>query len=122
MTFDVRYDPAKQCLVGKAPGEIDCESARGYARAVVGASLKHECKKFLNDLRGSDVRLGTIDIYEVWKLFEGLGIDGTWKRAILASEQLKDYRFFENVSVNRGHQVRVFTDPSAALAWLQATD
>ena len=40
------------------------------------------------------------------------------RRALVAQDDLENFRFFENVAVNRGQRVKLFTDIDEARRWL----
>jgi hypothetical protein len=117
-TFKISYDQAHGWLTGSITGTINSETLPVYAKAVADRVSKHDCKRFLNDLRQAQLDLSTIEIYEIPGVLEVAGIDKTWRRAIVASRDLEDYRFFQAIAFNRGYTVRVFTELDAAKHWL----
>ncbi|MHC4624374.1 MAG: hypothetical protein ACYS4W_10795 [Planctomycetota bacterium] len=99
---------------------MDSKSVKEYAKEIIGTASKHNCKRFLNDMREAQLDLSTIEIYEIPGFLDAAGLDRTSKRALVVSRQPEDYRFFENVSINRGYNVKVFEDMDEAMNWLRA--
>ena len=119
MTFNVSYDQANKWLICSFTGTLDSKSAQVFAEAVADTASKHDCKCLLNDLRQAELDMSTVEIYHIPGMLDTTGIDLSWKRAIVAAGDLKDYRFFETVARNRGYRVRVFTDQDQAMYWLR---
>ena len=118
--FEVSYDKKRDCLVGSFTGTLDLKTIAQFAKAIAAAAQTHDCKRFLNDMRKAKVDFSTVELYRMPGVLDASGLDPSWRRAIIASKQLKDYRFFETVAQNQGYSVRVFTDPDEALTWLKA--
>lgn len=80
---------------------------------------EHGCKKFLFDMRQTEIIGGTMDIYETGTV----PIDRDHKQhsqkiALLYAGDLSDHKFMEYVAANRGYQVRVFDSGDNAIEWL----
>lgn len=116
--FNVRYDEKLNCLCGQAKGHVDRKSVDEYLEKITQAASKYNCKFFLNDMREAEIDLSVIEMYELPGFLDAAGIDRSWKRSIIASKQLDDYRFWETISVNRGYHVKVHTDQNEAINWL----
>lgn len=56
------------------------------------------------------MKLSTIEIYDLPTYISEAGLDRLCKRALIVSQDFEDYKFFENVSSNHGHLVKVFSD------------
>jgi hypothetical protein len=119
MTFSVHYEPQKDIIESQVIGKLDLEVLTALASEVCRLLLKHDCKLFFNDLRNARHNLSTIEIYLVPEILKEIGLPLSGKRALLVSTDLDDYAFFETTSVNRGHRVKVFTDPDLAIDWLR---
>jgi hypothetical protein len=64
-----------------------------------------------------------IELYELPKIildtFASSGLKAhRLRRALVASKEVKDFQFFENVTVNRGLNTKVFYDIVEAKKWL----
>ena len=118
MVFDIHYDQEYNCIKGSYNGNINLEAIKEYAKEIKKTVSKHNCKHFFNDLRKANLDLSTMHIYNIPNLLIQLGIDHSWRIAIVVLKDSEDYSFFETVAVNRGHIVKLFMDPDEAMNWL----
>ncbi len=120
MHCTVTYDKENDYVVASCEGALNIEAMSEIARKIVETARKHNCKSLLNDLRKVTLDVDTMDIFKSPEVIQMEGIDRHWKRAIVVDEKYKgDFHFFETVAVNRGHQMRVFTDYHLAITWLK---
>lgn len=83
-------------------------------------SEERNCKMFLIDMTQAEFIGGTMDIFKTGTFPNDQNHrQVTHKYALLYSEILDDHKFLENVSVNRGYQVRMFDNVDKALEWLK---
>jgi hypothetical protein len=78
-------------------------------------------KRILIDVRKSGVRMSTVEIFDLHDLHQHEFSKDT-KHALLyspANIARADVQFAENVAVNRGIYLKVFTDIESAKRWLQ---
>jgi hypothetical protein len=73
----------------------------------------------LFDLREADFRSYYADTIRHAEEGPALGIDRAFRIAVLGAEGNPMLRFIENVALNRGFQVKAFTEESEAVAWLR---
>ncbi len=90
----------------------------------VWSQVAEACKELeaFNVLAVWDVpgRLPTFTAFQLGSMAHSFGIGHKFKLAIvhLNEERLKDSLFAETVAVNRGFQVKMFSDETQALSWL----
>ena len=62
----------------------------------------------------ASIKLSTVDLYDLpaWieEACEEAGVNRFCKRALLVSRDFNDYEFYETVSRNHGHLLKVFAD------------
>jgi hypothetical protein len=117
--FSCRHDPERGVVVGYFTGSLNKKSIKAYAREAARLLKKNRCGLFLNDLSHAAFDFSTMEIYDLSDNLATLGLGkNVSKRAILVSQKTPDHVFFENVCVNKGFNVLVFTDLREALAWL----
>ncbi len=81
----------------------------------------HGYRRFLFDMRGVRIQSDAIATYDAGSVSSGLREHLQHVRTAQVVDRIsEDDRFFENVTVNRGFVLRVFTDLDEARAWLQA--
>ncbi|MHC4728406.1 MAG: hypothetical protein ACYS17_14390 [Planctomycetota bacterium] len=110
MSFNVYYDSERDCVFVSIEGDFDIEQAKQLAQVAVKQINTHNCKRLINDLRRANLKFSTIEIYELPTYLLNAGLDQLCKRALIVSKDFDDFRFFENVSFNNGHLVKVFVD------------
>ena len=107
-------------LVVTAGGrEASLDEARRYVAAVLDAAGQAGCTHILCDERKLEHSLGTFDIYRKAEFTAHSAPRTTRAATVCSPGESADAAFWETVAVNRGLQVRVFTDPAEARAWLE---
>lgn len=76
------------------------------------------CERLLFDVRNADLSDVYIDAIRHTEEAEQLGIHRALRIAVLGRPD-PVLPYLENVTVNRGYQVKAFTDETLALAWLR---
>ena len=99
-------------------GDVEYAATTEMLRNVAVIAAEMHCKLLLFDIREANYRyyhLGTIRHAE-----EGpaLGIDKTFRIALLGASGNPMLKYVEAVAVNRGYWVKALVDESEALAWL----
>jgi hypothetical protein len=119
----IQYEIAVEddLLVVVASGvDEDVEEVQSYGMAVIAAAVEHQVTRILCDERSLEYRLGTMDTFQAAK-FVADHAPRVGRAAIVCdSRYLRDARFWEDVSRNRGLQAAMFTSLSEARAWLDA--
>ena len=116
--YELEHDPAQNLIRARVVGEIDPALVERMAREVAELARRHGCARLLSDLRGATLTPATLDIYAMPRIADESGVPPGFRRALLVAATSRDFVFIETVAVNRGHSLRLFTDPAAALAWL----
>jgi len=77
--------------------------------------------KFLTDLANADLDVSIIGLFKQPDFWEALGFKRVNSLAIIQGVKHKEkgeLSFFEDVSVNRGWNVKIFTERQDAIEWL----
>lgn len=119
MGFNFIYDQEDDCIIGNYIGELNIKGIKEYAKEIKKTVSKHNCKRFFNDLRRANLDLTIVDKYIIPSLLLKMGIDNTWKIAVVVTNDVEDYSFFETVVNYRREVVKTFTDPDEAMIWLK---
>ena len=104
----------------KVKGKRSANSIKEATKQIVEKCTKHKCTKVLVDVRDFTDRINFSEIFNlVSKNLPDLIDDKINKVAIV---DIKGHSFnkdfFENVAINRGHNVKIFTDINNAIQWL----
>jgi hypothetical protein len=95
------------------------EDSDTLKRFAVDFSIEHGCYLFLIDLTQAEVSGGTMPTYDAanpkGELADRLR---KLKTAFVREDLTEEDRFFENVAVNRGFELRAFDSVEKAVEWL----
>jgi len=117
MHFEFQREPNLLVVVTAGPRTPPAERREFFA-AVAAEARRIGVSRVLVDSRNSASGLSTMDRYQYGELIAEQ-LRG-FRAAFLLGEELTDReRFGETVAVNRGGDIRVFTDVAAARAWLE---
>lgn len=95
------------------------EEVEAYAAGIIDACLQCSVSRVLCDETRLEYRLGTAETFDAGKFLVSR-VPGLLKIAIVCNPAFNaDARFFENVVVNRGLTLQMFTDTKSAKRWLE---
>lgn len=122
MSYKLTIKKKKDILWITATGKRTLETVLAITKESVTACVKNKTTKFIIDVCGLEGRLRTLDAYDVpdqhFPKIRDLNVIS--QCAIIDLKEFEEsYRFFENVAVNRGFNLRIFSDPDEAIAWLK---
>ena len=121
--YDVTFTVNNDILSADTKGRRTLDVVLSIAQETIAACKDHNTQKVLIDVRKLEGRLSTIDAYNIpAEYFKDMRDPMIIKKvAIIELEEfVEEYRFFENVAVNRGYNLRVFSDITIALEWLRS--
>ena len=76
--------------------------------------------RLLVDARPIDAKMSALDDYEFTREHQSTPIGLVRIAVVYRDEESERFKFIENVSVNRGGNMRIFTNPDEAVDWLTA--
>jgi hypothetical protein len=123
MSHTIIYNAETDVIESKFQGVLTFDEVKKFISEGALISKEKNCRFFLSDYREVRLKLSILEIFEVPQLikdgFASFGLNVyRLRRAVVAAEDLKDYRFYENVAFNRGQYAKVFTDIDEAKKWL----
>jgi hypothetical protein len=96
------------------------ESYKECISRMVAQCLQDNIHKVLADLTRVSVRIPVFDLYELGRHFTMIPGCQTIKYAfVVRAEIMYEDNFFENLMVNRGLEIKRFTDFDEALRWFR---
>ena len=115
----IQIEPKEGYLHVEVSGPFDGTKAKQFVREILKAAKQHALSKALVDIRKLEGSIPTMARFALGALWAEEA--NTVRAAILElPEQVKGKRFFENVAVNRGGRIRIFTTTCGeALEWLE---
>lgn len=89
--------------------------------AAVACAREHGSELYIFDFRAMDFREPLSSLYRRPQIADEVGIPRSARIATLVDKIDATFQFVEDVAVNRGVVLQIFTDEAAALAWLKNT-
>ncbi len=123
MAYTAQYDSELQIIKVKYEGPLYLNEVKETLTVVLRLVREHDCFFMLTDLRETQVKLSTLSIYELPKIFSEIAASAgmsiyKFKRATIIPEDAEYAHFFETVMVNRGQNLKLFKDADEAKQWL----
>ena len=124
MTHTIIYNPETHTVEIGLQGDIYFEEIKLMYSQALQTAKDNDTFLFLSDFREAAIRLSTMEIYQLPRLLAditaSIGLSPyKLKRAIISSQRLEDFHFYETVSSNRGQSpVKIFQDAEEAKKWL----
>ena len=90
----------------------------------VALAKERNCFRALSDFRTMKLTLSVIDLFSIPAnqalLAKELDVPySKFRRAVVVPHaEFENYKFFENVAINRSHIVKIFTEMEDGVAWL----
>jgi len=121
MSYDLTFEIKDNILWGTASGTRSLQTVLDITKDIIAACAESRIKKVLLNVCALKGRISTVDAYEIpARHFPAMRDRSTITQvAIVDLKQLEERdKFFENVAVNRGFVLRLFSDTEKALEWL----
>ena len=119
MTYELEIKKDNNFLYATINGIRTVESIKRATKEICDECIKNQCSKVLIDVRTFKEHINILKIFDLAsKNLPEIIKNKINKVAIVDLEIFDNTMFFENVAVNRGHNVRIFTDVFDAKQWL----
>ena len=121
MTYKLNIEQRSSYLHAVVTGQNTRNNVLGYMEDVVRECEARDCRYVLIEERLEGPRLGTIDVFEIAAQQGrplGSSVRGIAYVDVNATSDMM--KFAEDVAVNRGYPVRVFSNVDDAEKWLTA--
>ena len=123
MSYDLHIEPRSTYLYVTVTGENSVDSVNGYLAEVHAWCLQHKCQNVLIVENLTGPSLGTYSIFELVSR-KSAGASQVLGRLayvdINPEHDPKAMEFAEDVAVNRGIPVRIFSTVQEAQGWLES--
>jgi hypothetical protein len=123
MPYTSIFNPDTYMLEVRLYGDFTLREIRETLAEFTAIIKERKCKRILTDYREANLKLSVTGIFRmpeiVAEIFTASGVNlYQLKRALVTTKFLKDFKFFETVSLNRGQNARVFDNMDEARSWL----
>ena len=123
MSHTTTYNSETHVIETKVQGNLILAEAKEIISKIVHVAKENSCFLCLSDYREAEISLSTVEIYDVPKIISDISASqglraADFKRAIVVKKDLKNFRFFETVTLNSGQNAKLFQDIDEAKKWL----
>ena len=101
-------------------GEVTREEHESGRYDAIRALTSNGWSRLLVDVRQIDAKMSLSDDFEFTDEHQSTPIHYARTAVVYRAEESERFSFIENVAVNRGEDMKVFTDPEEAISWLTA--
>ncbi|MBZ0179072.1 MAG: hypothetical protein K8F36_07260 [Melioribacteraceae bacterium] len=119
MAIEFKYQIKDEIIFSTASGNVkEVEEVKAYGKSLIDLCKKNKLNKVISDERNVKYSLSQIELYSLATYYREL-LNTVIKSAIVCrDEEFDNTHFWETVSVNRGLNVKVFTDIKKARRWV----
>ncbi len=117
MPTNIKIIQTQDFIRAQPDGALDLTASRNLLKELVSEMVTAHKYRVLVDTRTADVRLSTIDMFELGRAVARAFTGEKLAFLVSLADQL-NAEFFEKVSRNRGAYLRAFTDFETAITWL----
>jgi len=121
MSYNLTIEKKEDVLWVTATGNRSLQTVLAMSKDILAGCVEKMVKKALIDVRALEGRLSTLEAYEIPdKHFPNMRDPNviTHSAIVDLKEFERNYKFFEDVAVNRGFDLRIFSNTGEALEWL----
>ena len=121
MPQTIHIEPQKGYLFVEVSGKFDENNSRDFILQIIKSSYEYNTFKVLVDIRDIKGPISTFSRFSLAEFIVNQRTSPPIQMAVVESPgQLDNPRFFENVAVNRGSRLKVFTtSANEAVEWLE---
>lgn len=124
MAWHVEYLAQEQLIAVELSGMIGMADLWAVGPRCFAAAQEHATHAILADVREATLTIQTTELYHLPDTAEEEGFTRHYRVALVISndpDQKESFTFFETVFINRGFQMRLFSERNTALEWLGHT-
>ncbi|MEJ2382649.1 MAG: STAS/SEC14 domain-containing protein [Gammaproteobacteria bacterium] len=120
MSYTISISDSRKFLRVRIEGDTSAASAREWSAELREVSRTQGIRRLLVDVRSSRNVSTVLENYQyAYRSTRDLAWEKTVRSAILASPEDRSHDMIETFMRNACFNVRIFTDESAAIAWLE---
>ncbi len=118
MSYELQYDSKIDCVILRIQDIVTLEVIRMIAPEVARMCEETGCRRLLNDMSTATINISFLDLYKSPKTMDESGVSRKTKRALVVPPAFDEPDFLENLTRNRGHDLKIFKDIKEAKQWL----
>lgn len=121
MSWELEHSDAEKLVRITASGSVSTDEVLAQATASIKLIKEHQSVGALVDYSKVVLEMPIVEIYKLPDLFDVLALPRATKIAIVLPPDPKNmhkYTFFDDTANNRGYMVKLYWEPTQAMAWL----
>jgi hypothetical protein len=120
MSYTISISDSRKFFRVRVEGDVSADGAREWSAELREASRAQGVRRFLIDVRSSRNVSTVLENYQyAYRNSDELDLPKNVRTAILTSSDDRSHDVVEIFMRNAGYNVRIFTDESAAVDWLE---
>ena len=124
MKWEIDYIEDYGIVKAKTSGQIEWSDKIKLSEEMLATGRQKNANAFLVDQKETTFGLSVLEVDRLPETFRNIGFSNTDKIAILVNPESPNsnlFKFLQNVFTINSLQIRVFTAPDEATAWLKKT-
>jgi len=124
MAYTVEYDPEENMVIAKVMGKVGLPDLLECLANIIRVAKQENCIYILTDLHEATLEVSVSQIFSLsdtigWMAKEqGMAVHA-FKRVFIAAKGQDILELYENASLNRNHNTKLFYDIEEAKNWLK---
>jgi len=124
MSHTVEYDPEENMVIAKVMGKVGLPDLLECIANILRVAKQENCIYILTDLHEATLEVSVSQIFSLSDTIGGMAKEQgmaihAFKRVFIAAKGQDILKLYENASVNRNHNTKLFHDIEEAKSWLQ---
>ena len=124
MSHTVEYDPEENMVIAKVMGKVGLPDLLECIANILRVAKQENCIYILTDLHEATLEVSVSQIFSLSDTIGGMAKEQgmavhDFKRVFIAAKGQDILELYENASVNRNHNTKLFHDIEEAKSWLK---
>jgi len=124
MAYTVEYDPEENMVIAKVMGKVGLPDLLECIANILRVAKQENCIYILTDLHEATLEVSVSQIFSLSDTIGGMAKEQgmavhAFKRVFIAAKGQDILELYENASVNRNHNTKLFHDIEEAKSWLK---
>ena len=124
MSHTVEYDPEENMVIAKVMGNVGLPDLLECIANILRVAKQENCIYILTDLHQATLEVSVSQIFSLSDTIGGMAKEQgmaihAFKRVFIAAKGQDILELYENASVNRKHNTKLFHDIEEAKSWLR---
>ena len=124
MSYTVEYDPEENMVIAKVMGKVGLPDLLECLTNILRVAKQENCIYILTDLHEATLEVSVSQIFSLSDTIGGMAKEQgmavhAFKRVFIAAKGQDILELYENASLNRNHNTKLFYNIEEAKSWLK---